>query len=776
MGNPEILPESNTKPSEALPETGLESIRGMFSLLPMPASLVDLSSHRILALNAPFAQSLHLPMDFIVGRTPEELGIRPDTDDRDKVLAGTANGRIHHAHRRTRLPDGIWAEYVDSSRRILVDGIECLFSCYEPASRLVAEAELDRKAKEAELREREERLRLVLDATSDGIFDWDIPSGSIYFSPACYTMLGYEPGEFASSLEAWGERIHPNDLAAVQTSIQTHFENFPNPPYSIELRMLHRDGSWVWILSRGKVVLVDAEGKAVRMVGAHKNISHRKCAEDKYRKLFENLTTGFALLDIVHDGHGQPVDFRFLEANRAFEKLTGLKASDLLGRTVKEVLPGTEWFWFETYRKIALGSEQSVRSEFFSAKFGRWFETTVYLPSLSQFAVLGNDVTDRKLADEAIRRSEEMYRIVADMSLDLLSRHDLSGIFRWASPASRQILSIEPGSAVGRDVFEFVASDDHPAVKGALEELLRTGQSHLRYRVLRNDGTTLWVESLWSLARDESGNPSEIHCSTRDITERQEAESQILELNETLERRVLERTNELEAAMKELESFSYSISHDLRSPLRAIDGFSQALLEDAGELLPAELRMYLDRIRAASQHMGHLIDDLLELSRSCRVEMVRRDIDISTLANQILEDLARQSPHREAIFKVPPAITIQGDCVLVRSVLENLIGNAWKYSSLEPESVIELSSKVVDGRRWIEIRDNGIGFDMAHANKLFGTFHRLHPLGQFEGTGIGLATVRKIVERHGGAVDAVGVPQQGARFSFTLDPLQGAAA
>jgi len=209
--------------------------------------------------------------------------------------------------------------------------------------------------------------------------------------------------------------------------------------------------------------------------------------------------------------------------------------------------------------------------------------------------------------------------------------------------------------------------------------------------------------------------------------------------------------------------------------LRAIDGFSMALLEDAQDQLPPESRMYLDRIRAASQRMGNLIDDLLELSRSSRVEMVRQDIDISALARQILEDLSRQSMPRKSVLKVAPGISAQGDEVLVRSVLENLLGNAWKYSSLKPESVIELTSEVKEDRQWIVIRDNGIGFDMDHADKLFGTFQRLHPVGQFEGTGIGLATVRKIVERHGGVVVGSGIPEAGAVFRFTMDPSYGTA-
>ncbi|MEK7395285.1 MAG: PAS domain-containing protein, partial [Fibrobacterota bacterium] len=270
-----VEPTPSIQVANALQRTGLDRLRASISLLPVPASAVDLESRRIVALNLQFAESLRRPLESILDRTPEELGFQPNSDDRNAVLVGTLDGGIHHTHRRTKLPDGTWVEYTDSSRRILVDGRECLLSCYEPASRMVSEATSIRKAKELELEQSEERLRLVLDATSDGVFDWDIPSGKVYFSPAYFTMLGYEPFEFPSTFDAWRERVHPDDLLFVEPAIQAHLSNQDRTPYLVEFRMRHKQGRWSWIQAKGKVVRSDADGKPVRMVGTHSDITDR---------------------------------------------------------------------------------------------------------------------------------------------------------------------------------------------------------------------------------------------------------------------------------------------------------------------------------------------------------------------------------------------------------------------------------------------------------------------------------------------------------------------
>jgi light-regulated signal transduction histidine kinase (bacteriophytochrome) len=220
---------------------------------------------------------------------------------------------------------------------------------------------------------------------------------------------------------------------------------------------------------------------------------------------------------------------------------------------------------------------------------------------------------------------------------------------------------------------------------------------------------------------------------------------------------------------RELESFSYSVSHDLRSPLRSIDGFSQALVEDAGPVLDAESRGHLDRIRNATRRMGQLIDDLLALSKVTRAEMKSERIEVSDIATQVAAELARQSPKRNVAVTIAPGLTATGDPQLVRLALQNLIENAWKFTSRREQAVIEVgATKDEDGAPAFYVRDNGAGYDPTFAANLFGPFQRLHPASEFPGTGIGLATVQRIVHRHGGHVWAEGRIDEGACFYFTL--------
>ncbi len=228
------------------------------------------------------------------------------------------------------------------------------------------------------------------------------------------------------------------------------------------------------------------------------------------------------------------------------------------------------------------------------------------------------------------------------------------------------------------------------------------------------------------------------------------------------------RTAELAATNRELEAFAYSVSHDLRAPLRALDGFSQALLEDYVSLLDVQGRDYLRRVRAASQRMGRLIDDLLRLSRLTRAEMHREMVDLSALARSIEAELRQEEPEREATFTIAENVIAWGDARLLRVALENLLGNAWKFTARKPHARIEFGLTREDGETIYFVRDDGAGFDMTYAGKLFGAFQRLHASSEFEGSGIGLATVQRVVRRHGGRVWAEGAVDQGATFYFTL--------
>jgi light-regulated signal transduction histidine kinase (bacteriophytochrome) len=253
-----------------------------------------------------------------------------------------------------------------------------------------------------------------------------------------------------------------------------------------------------------------------------------------------------------------------------------------------------------------------------------------------------------------------------------------------------------------------------------------------------------------------------------DVTAQKQAEQAIQQMNEQLERRVAERTAQLSAANRELESFAYSVSHDLRAPLRSIDGFSRILVEEYAVGLQPTARDYLQRVRNASQRMGQLIDDLLSLSRVTRSELKRVRTDMSAIAEAIIQEFRVESPERSVDVSIHPGMQCLADPSLMRIALQNLLGNAWKFTSKQPSASIEFGALTQRNKMVYYVRDDGAGFDMGHAGKLFGAFQRLHSPREFEGTGVGLATVSRIIDRHGGTVWAESTLGKGATFYFTL--------
>jgi light-regulated signal transduction histidine kinase (bacteriophytochrome) len=315
----------------------------------------------------------------------------------------------------------------------------------------------------------------------------------------------------------------------------------------------------------------------------------------------------------------------------------------------------------------------------------------------------------------------------------------------------------------GRDL----PGDEHPSMVS-----LRTNRpvKDITMGVVRPDEPERrWIlVSATPRVRPGDAEPFEVTATFTDITERERAGEQIRRLNAELEQRVRERTAQLEATVRELESFSYSVSHDLRAPLRGIDGFSKALLEDCGDRLDDTGRDYLHRVRATTQRMGQLIDDLLKLSRVTRARLTPQQVDLGKLAQHALNQLQEQHPGHRPLTTVQPGPLVSGDPGLLLVALENLLGNAWKYSSRRADARIEFGHLIRDGETVCFVRDNGVGFNMKYVSKLFGAFQRLHTDREFEGTGIGLATVERIISRHGGRVWAEAEVGKGATFYFTL--------
>lgn len=378
--------------------------------------------------------------------------------------------------------------------------------------------------------------------------------------------------------------------------------------------------------------------------------------------------------------------------------------------------------------------------------------------------MLKREIGERTRAQIALRESEEHFRSLIENATDIIVVVDHLARVEYVSPSIERVLGFAPPELSGIDAFSMAHPDDVPEIARALAEttvasgIVRSAEFRFRHK----DGSYRMLEGIGTSVIDDLGN-IRIIINGRDITERKGAEKKISILNEELEQSVAD----LQGVNKELEAFSYSVSHDLRAPLRAIDGFASMLQENHSEVMDADARRLLDIVIRNAGQMGELIEGLLQFSRFGRQEMRFVEVDIRDIALTVFSELTERDGQRADFLlgDLPPAI---GDPMLLRQVYANLIGNALKFSAREPKSVIEAGCDAHGDENVYFVRDNGVGFDMDYADRLFGVFQRLHSTEDFEGTGIGLATVQRIVHRHGGRIWAEGAEGDGATLYFTL--------
>lgn len=385
--------------------------------------------------------------------------------------------------------------------------------------------------------------------------------------------------------------------------------------------------------------------------------------------------------------------------------------------------------------------------------------------------VVVQDITERKAVEDALRTSE---RLLGQAQL-------LVGMATWRFDAatrtfvtlanSHQVLGLPASRFTDLEMLAHTHPDDTARVKQAWADAIMGIRPYdIEYR-LRFGEQWRWFSVRAEFERDARGRATMGLGVVHDITRRKEAALRIHELNNSLEQRIQERTQALKAAYDELESYSYAVAHDLRSPLRIINGFAQALEED-NPALDAESLRHLNRIRDASKKMGELIDGLLKLSQMARGDLHREPVDLSAMATRQLRELAAGDPQRAVDWQVEPGLLAMADPPLIEALLQNLLHNAWKYSARAPVARIRVDSFEEAQRRWYRVTDNGAGFDMARARDLFQPFRRMHPTAQFEGSGVGLSLVQRIVQHHGGEVRLRSQLGVGTVAEFTLDPLR----
>ncbi len=376
-----------------------------------------------------------------------------------------------------------------------------------------------------------------------------------------------------------------------------------------------------------------------------------------------------------------------------------------------------------------------------------------------------------RLLKQDLFHKEIRFQNLVENSHDWIWETDDKLRYNYSSPRIKDFLGIEPDEILGRTPLDLMSSEDVDKANQSLAYFVEKRQSFhaLENVMLHRNGQKVVLESSGTPVIDDDGTFLGYRGSDRNITERKVTEQELARYRSHLETMVAERTAELEITNRELEAFSYSVSHDLRAPLRAIDGFSQLILDDYSDIVDDTGRDFLSRIREGAQNMGILIDTLLSLSRVSRVDFKPEVIDLSALVKSIAKKYKKIEPDRVIHIEIMQDIHCVADKRLVAILLDNLISNAWKYTRKKKNARLEFGEKKMGGRKVYYVRDNGAGFDMRYANKLFGAFQRLHEPSEFEGTGIGLATVLRIIQRHNGEIWAEARPDRGAVFYFTLN-------
>jgi PAS domain S-box-containing protein len=637
------------------------------------------------------------------------------------------------------------------------------------------------KQKEQALRESEERFRMLVEGVKDyAIFMLDTRGRVTSWNIGAEWLHGYGTeevnGRHFSVFYTRADTAANRPEIGLKTAVaEGRFEE--------EGLRVTKSGKEFW----ANVVITslrDVSGKLRGFVIVTRNITDRVQAQDALRKSEALkriiLETAFdAIISIDHRGRVQ-------EWNPAAEKIFGYARSDAMGRLMDElIIPAALREAYHdgvaNYLMTGVGSllgrpiELTLRRADGSEFRADFAVTRIPTEEPPRCTALIRDITERKQAEAALRESEECFRLlvegVKDYAIYMLDPH--GHIATWNAGAER-IEGFRAGEIIGEHFSRFFTPEDREARKPELELKIASDEGRFEaegWRV-RKDGSRFWANVILTAVRDESGQLCGFSKVARDATERKRTEEEIRQLNAGLEQRVLERTAQLEAANQELEAFSYSVSHDLRAPLRHIAAYVEILESESSDRLDESSKQHLQTIANSATQLGLLIDALLAFSRMGRDEMGHQKISLDVLIKEAQRELRREIEGREIQWRIDALTEVEGDPLMLRQVFVNLLSNALKYTRARTPATIEIGVKDAEQETIIFVRDNGVGFDPKYTDKLFGVFQRLHSANEFEGTGIGLANVRRIIHRHGGRTWAEGAIDHGATFYFSLPKVE----
>ena len=626
----------------------------------------------------------------------------------------------------------------------------------------ISEDITERKREKDALRESEEKLRSLYELSPLGIALTDMNGRYVEFNESFRRICGYSAEEL-KTLDYW--TLTPSKYEADEArQLESLAGTGRYGPY--EKEYVRKDGSLIPLRFNG-IVVTGRDGR-MYIWSIVEDITESKRAEEELRaaSLYSRSLIEASIDPLVTIS----AEGKITDVNLATEAITGRKRSELIGTDFADN--------FTEPDKARAGYRQV-----FAKGFVRDFPLTLRHVSGKETEVNYNasvyrnekgdvagvfaaarDITEHKRAEATRTR----LAAIVEFSNDAIIGKTPDGIITSWNKSAERIYGYSAAEIIGKPIT-VLGPGRHAEIHGLLETIRKGGTvvNHETARV-RKDGVWIHVALTLSPIRDSSGNISGISTIARDITERRQAETELRALKNELGQRVVERTRQLEAANKELEAFAYSVSHDLRTPLRAIDGFSRILLDEYTDKLDEEGRRLLNVVRDNTCRMGQLIDDMLKFSRTGRVELTLSLIDMEKLALDVFEELRPPDAGDSLQLEMEAIPPVMGDSAMMRQVFVNLLSNAIKFSHSRDIARIKVGGAIAGGEAVYYVTDNGVGFDSQYVDKLFGVFQRLHSVNEFEGTGIGLAIVKRIITRHGGRVWAEGEVGKGATIHFTL--------